>query len=376
VNVLMRATGCLVVAVLAADVGVVACDEAWSARSASVERGTPVQRPASAARRDPVVADAREFLRRYVEPDGRVVRHDQGGDTVSEGQAYAMLLAVVVEDRATFDRAWTWARVNLARDDGLLAWHWADGRVVDAQPATDADLDAAWALALAERRWPGGGYADSARVLVRGVDASEVGRMPDGRPVILPGPWARDRAAQGGEVLLNPSYSSAVGEQVLVEGGLLAADASRARRATMRSVVRALLDRGDLPSDWVSVGSNGELHRVAGPDGGSGGRYGWDAVRIPLRLAASCDREDRDEAARLADRLRGGAGSAVMADHPARLVAVASAVAAAGEEEEAADLLDRAARAQAAAPTYYGGALVALGRALLTTDRLGGCPPA
>ena len=80
--------------------------------------------------------------------------------------------------------------------------------------------------------------------------------------------------------------------------------------------------------------------------------------------------------ARLADRLREGAGFEVMADHPARLVAVASAVAAAGAEDEAADLLDRASREQAAAPTYYGGALVALGRASFTTDRLGGCPPA
>ena len=27
------------------------------------------------------------FLDRYVQDDGRVVRHDQGGDTVSEGRA-------------------------------------------------------------------------------------------------------------------------------------------------------------------------------------------------------------------------------------------------------------------------------------------------
>ena len=33
------------------------------------------------------------FLRRYVDGDGRVVRRDQGGDTVSEGQAYGMLIA-------------------------------------------------------------------------------------------------------------------------------------------------------------------------------------------------------------------------------------------------------------------------------------------
>src|ERR1700756_1318941 len=32
----------------------------------------------------------RTFLSHYVAADGHVVRHDQDGDTVSEGQAYAM----------------------------------------------------------------------------------------------------------------------------------------------------------------------------------------------------------------------------------------------------------------------------------------------
>ena len=43
------------------------------------------------------------FLDAYVDPDGRVVRRDQGGDTVSEGQAYALLLATAVGDEATVD---------------------------------------------------------------------------------------------------------------------------------------------------------------------------------------------------------------------------------------------------------------------------------
>ena len=36
---------------------------------------------------------ATAFLAAYVRPDGRVYRPDQGGDTVSEGQAYGLLLA-------------------------------------------------------------------------------------------------------------------------------------------------------------------------------------------------------------------------------------------------------------------------------------------
>ena len=45
-----------------------------------------------------------KFLDEYVEPDGRVVRRDEGSDVVSEGQAYGMLIAVAVGDETRFGR--------------------------------------------------------------------------------------------------------------------------------------------------------------------------------------------------------------------------------------------------------------------------------
>ena len=53
------------------------------------------------------VAAAQHFLDRYVDPDGRVVRIDQGGDTVGEGQAYGMLLAAAIGDSHRFDTIWS-----------------------------------------------------------------------------------------------------------------------------------------------------------------------------------------------------------------------------------------------------------------------------
>src|SRR4051794_15467154 len=64
------------------------------------------RRGSTPAAPDPATVAARAFLDEYVDGDGRVVRRDQGGDTVSEGQAYALLLAAVVDDRTRFDEVW------------------------------------------------------------------------------------------------------------------------------------------------------------------------------------------------------------------------------------------------------------------------------
>lgn len=83
------------------------------------DHGGPVDGP----RRVTSGHDAVEsFFAGYVDDDGRVVRHDEGGDTVREGQAYAMLLAVAAGDRSRFHRIWSWTKEHLQRPDGLLAW--------------------------------------------------------------------------------------------------------------------------------------------------------------------------------------------------------------------------------------------------------------
>ena len=104
-------------------------------------------------REDTARIAADKFLDEYVEPDGRVVRRDEGGDVVSEGQAYGMLIAVAVGDETRFRSIWKWTKTYLRRADGLLAWRWADNTVTDVNSAADADLDAARSLVLAGRRF-------------------------------------------------------------------------------------------------------------------------------------------------------------------------------------------------------------------------------
>jgi endo-1,4-beta-D-glucanase Y len=68
------------------------------------------------------------FLDRYLSADGRVVRWDQGGDTVSEGQAYAQLFAAATGSGPDFGLAWNWQKTHPQRRDGLFAY--LGGRLV------------------------------------------------------------------------------------------------------------------------------------------------------------------------------------------------------------------------------------------------------
>jgi hypothetical protein len=337
------------------------------------ERASRVER-AAVPPPSPVDVDAGRFLDTYVDPDGRVVRRDQDGDTVSEGQAYALLVAAATADRHRFDLVWAWTVEHLQRPDGLLSWRWDAGSVVDVEPAGDADLDAAWALAIAARRWPLGGYGDQATDLANAIatyETATVGR--DGR-VLAPGPWAVSDADEGRSVVVNPSYASPVAETVLAQAGHGDPNLTAARTAGARALVAQLLDQRGSPSDWALAGPDGSAAAIEGPGEGGPGQFGWDAVRVPLRYAASCDPADRAIAGRVWPAMEAGAGVDTLGNHPARLVGAAAAAGAAGDQGRVGELLDRASSSDRETPTYYGSALTALARILLTTDLLGGCP--
>ena len=57
-----------------------------------------------------------------------------GRRPVSEGQSYVLLLTAATGRGAQFARVWGWTRSHLQRPDGLLAWHWAGGRIVGRRP--------------------------------------------------------------------------------------------------------------------------------------------------------------------------------------------------------------------------------------------------
>jgi hypothetical protein len=148
-----------------------------------------------------------------------------------------------------------------------------------------------------------------------------------------------------------------------------------------------MLNSADLPPDWAQVHSDGRIEAMPGAAGrgDDGVRYGYDAMRMPVRFAESCNRSDVDIAARLMialdrfprDPAVRDLGGAPLTDDESVVSAVgkAAALAAAGDRVRASNQLESARRIQHVEPTYYGAAWNALGRLLLTTDTLGGCPP-
>jgi len=340
------------------------------------------QRAALAATSPPALArsDSAAFLRRYLAADGRVVRHDQGGDTVSEGQAYAMLLAVATRQATEFASAWHWDQAHLQQPDGLFSYYWSHGAVADAQPASDADIDTAWALVLAARRFGNPTYLAEGRAVAAAVLSNETVTVA-GKLELVAGPWAVT-----GPAVVNPSYLAPEAMTALATATGDPRWSELATSITLLVTGLTATSPARLLPDWVQVLPNGMVRPVGAANGAGVPAYGLNAERAPVWLSASCAAADRTTAARqwtvlqradhqgaeIAYTLSGGTITTQV--NPLGSVAAAAAAGAAGHVQDAASLLSRADQQSDRFHTYYGDAWTALGRVLLETDWLSPCP--
>ena len=153
------------------------------------------------------------FRSKFVSDEGRVIdRSLPQHVTTSEGQSYALMFALVANDRVSFDLILRWTENNLASGDltsQLPAWDWgqrADGSwgVIDGNAAADADLWIAYALSEAGRLWKAPKYSALAELLAARILREETAEIPGLGLVLLPGPkgFHPDDATWR----LNPSY--------------------------------------------------------------------------------------------------------------------------------------------------------------------------
>ncbi len=279
------------------------------------------------------------YVEQFIQTDGRVIDREDGDRTVSEGQAYAMLRAVMIDDPDTFALTLDWAETNLQRRDAngdridqLWAWTWGQDEagtwgIQDANFASDADIDAATALILAARRWNRPDYLDLARIKLQDIwdystvvvpnadgdisgaesasnletasenppevvaeaapiptSEAESPSIPDleGDRYLLPGPIESFRS-EPDLLYLNPSYFAPYAFRIFAQ-----VDPDHDWLSLVESSYRILEDSAQisdvgLPSDWVAYNAATDAFMpLESPRLNSS--YGFDAYRVWWRV--------------------------------------------------------------------------------------------
>lgn len=247
------------------------------------------------------------YRQRFIQIDGRVIDWQAASRSTSESQAYAMLRAVMVDDRETFERTLNWAEANLARrtdgftdaplTDQLWAWDWGQQGekwgIVDQNFASDGDIDAVTALILASRRWNRPDYLSLAQAKLKDIwDLSTV--TVGEQRYLLPGPaLAFDK---GDRIQLNPSYLAPYAFRLFAT-----VDPSRDWLSLVPSSYQVLEESSNLsslglPSDWVELSrADGRFRPVASPSALKS-QYGFDAYRVWWRVAIDLAKYNAPEA--------------------------------------------------------------------------------
>ncbi|MDQ0347362.1 glycosyl hydrolase family 8 [Ancylobacter vacuolatus] len=219
---------------------------------------------------------------RFIDTSGRVIDDANGRISHSEGQGYGMLLAYLADDKATFERIWTFTRTELLiRDDGLAAWRWdpnADPHVTDINVASDGDILIAYALALAGQAWNVPAYDRSATRIAQAL-GQQVIRREGGRLVLLPGATGFSVGERPDGPVLNLSYWIFEAFPVLAR---LAPEIDwEGLAASGRELLSlARLGPAKLPPDWISAPADGPLE----PAQGFEPVFGYNSLRIVLYL--------------------------------------------------------------------------------------------
>ena len=218
---------------------------------------------------------------RFLTPEGRVTDDANGGVSHSEGQGYAMLLAMRADDRAAFERIWRWTKANLlVRSDGLAAWRYDPKHtppIADINNATDGDLLIAWALAEAGTRWRETAYLKQAR---RIADAIMTVLTVPSRwgPALMPGATGFGPGQREDGPVVNLSYwvFPALDRLKNLPGG---AGWKGLEDSGLQLIDQARFGPARLPTNWISLSAG-----AVSPAKGYPSVFGYDAVRIPLYL--------------------------------------------------------------------------------------------
>ncbi len=221
------------------------------------------------------------FVRACPDGSARVAYpENEGEDTRSEGIGYGLVIAAYMGDQPTFDALYAyWQRFPAA--GSLMNWRTFDcGGNSEAGSASDADVDAALALIVAEKQW--GGYAGEANALIGAIRSNELLTCGNQR-LLDPG----SDGGFGGCGCMNPSYFAPAYYAAYATVDTANAALWNQTVGDAYTTFNAIQNPGTgLVPAWSSnnaVGTQGCNFQVAG--GGNDNEYQSDAARVPWRVA-------------------------------------------------------------------------------------------
>lgn len=229
------------------------------------------------------------FRAHFISDGGRVIdRSSSRQVSTSEGQSYALVFALIANDRPAFDSILRWTRDNLADGDltaRLPAWQWGKREddswgVLDDNAASDADLWMVYALTEAGRLWQEPRYGALAELLADRILREETAQLPGLGRTLLPAPDGFHPDDDSWR--LNPGYAPI---QLTRRLGTVYSDPDwQQLAATSLEVITRAAPQG-FAANWINyrVGSGFDIE-----DNAAGS---FDAIRVYL-WAGMLDKRD------------------------------------------------------------------------------------
>lgn len=230
------------------------------------------------------------YKSKFIINEGRVLDFSDNEITTSEGQSYAMLRAVWMDDKETFDKVWNWTKDNLKRpEDNLFIWRYGikdDGTYGPVgegaqNSASDASIDISLALIFATQRFNDPSYQEAALPILKDLWDQETGEY-DNKRYLVAGNWARGKE----ELVINPSYFAPYAFRIF-------ADVDKDHDwnqlvDTSYEILEKWTHKSDaqiwLTPDWIVLNrNNGEVD--FDNNNNLSKSYGYDAIRTPWRIA-------------------------------------------------------------------------------------------
>ena len=220
--------------------------------------------------------------------DGKsVIDPAHPNEVISEAQAYALLRAVWLNDKETFDNVYAWTKQEMQTEKGTYAWKVTasgSGYIKDAGTATDADQDIALALSFAYKRWNNASYNQDAKQLIGAIWDNEVA-IDQNEPYLTAGNWANSATS----ITFNPSYFSPAYYRIFAEEDTDHPwlDVVKTTYQVLEKCTQATIagEKGKLPPEWCELNKKTREFSEAKAIKGENAIYGFNAFRVPWRVA-------------------------------------------------------------------------------------------